>query len=75
MKKINVTFSIPEETNKTLHLLVEQRKMSAFVTKVINEALAKEKEALKRAYIEAETDPDRMQILADWKDIDAEDWE
>jgi len=75
MKKINVTFSIPEDTNKNLHLLIEQRKMSSFVTKVINEALAKEKDALRKAYIEAESDPDRMQILADWKDLDTEDWE
>lgn len=75
MKKINVTFSIPEETHKALHMLIERRKMSTFVTKVINDALAHEKEVLKRAYIEAKDDPDRQVTVADWKSLDTEDWE
>ena len=75
MKKINVTFSIPEETHKALHMLIERRKMSTFVTKVINDALAHEKEVLKRAYIETKDDPDRQVTVADWKSLDTEDWE
>lgn len=75
MKKINVTFSIPEETHKALHMLIERRQMSIFVTKVINDALAHEKEALKLAYIEAMNDPDRKADISDWKSLEAEDWE
>ena len=75
MKKINVTFSIPEETHKALHMLIERRQMSTFVTKVINDALAQEKEALKLAYIEARNDPDRKITITDWKNLDTEDWE
>ncbi len=75
MKKINVTFSIPEETHKSLHLLVEHRKMSLFVTKLINEALEKEKNALKMAYLEAEKDPARKKTISDWSELGQEDWE
>lgn len=74
MKKINVTFSIPEDTLNTLHLLVERRKMSSFVTRVINDALAAEKAALKKAYVEAEKDPDRKKTIAEWSSLDNEDW-
>lgn len=75
MKKINVTFSIPNDTHKALHSLVGQRKMSAFVTKVLDEALKHERESLRLAYIEAEKDPDRKSTIDDWKDIDRDDWE
>ncbi len=75
MKKINVTFSIPEDTNKALHLMIERRQMSSFVTKVINEALAREKEVLKLAYIEAENDSDRKRSISEWQALDVEDWE
>lgn len=75
MKKINVTFSIPEETHKMLHALIGQRKMSAFVAKILNQALVEEKQALKLAYIEAEKDKDRQEIIEDWQHLDAEDWE
>jgi hypothetical protein len=75
MKKINVTFSIPDETHKMLHALVEHRKMSAFVTQAINSALSEEKEALKLAYIEADKDPDRKAVLDDWDQLETGDWE
>jgi hypothetical protein len=55
MKKVNVTFSVPQETH--------------------NDALAREKEDLKLAYIEAKDDPDRKATIADWKNLDTEDWD
>lgn len=72
MKKINVTFSIPEETHKALHMLIKRRQMSLFVTKVVNDALTQEKEALK---LEAKNDPDRKIPIANWKNLDTENWE
>lgn len=75
MKKINVTFSIPEETNKLLHALVARKTISAFVASTLQKALEEKKQALKKAYAEAEKDPDRKKVLDDWKNLDTEDWE
>lgn len=75
MKKINVTFSIPEETNKLLHSLISRRKMSKFVADTLQDALVQKKDMLKKAYAEAEKDADRRKTIEDWKVLDVEDWE
>ena len=75
MKKVNVTFSLPSETHKLLQSLVGQRKMSAFVTQVVNQALEKKRQELKQAYIEAEQYPDRKKMIEDWSVLDVEGWE
>lgn len=75
MKKINVTFTIPLETNKLLHSIIGRRKISSFVTQALNNALKEELEALKEAYAQAEQDPDRREIIKDWDAIDIEGWE
>lgn len=75
MKKVNVTFSIPEDTRELLYSLVGQRKMSSFVAQAINKALSEKMDILKRAYKEAEKDPDRLAVIEDWKALDTEDWE
>jgi hypothetical protein len=75
MKKINVTFSIPYETNKLLHSLVSRRKMSVFVTQALQKALGEELEALEEAYAQAEQDPDRQATIEDWRPLDVEGWE
>ena len=75
MKKINVTFSIPEETNERLHALIGRKKLSAFVTVALDNALEDMMESLKKAYAEAERDPDRKKIIEDWKDTETEGWE
>ncbi len=74
MKKVNVTFSIPSDTHKLLHSLVGQRKMSLFVTQAINDALQEKTELLKKAYAQAENDPDRNETISDWSALDLEDW-
>lgn len=75
MKKVNVTFSIPEDIHKQLQSFVGQRKMSAFVAQLLSEALKRKKEILKQAYIDAENDSERNQIIHDWSGIESEDWE
>jgi hypothetical protein len=75
MKKINVTFSIPVETHELLQSLVGRSKMSSFVASVINKALHEKMETLKKAYAEAEKDPDRQKVIEDWKSLEGEDWE
>lgn len=72
MKKINVTFSIPEEINEKLHSLVTKKKLSAFVAETLDKALEEKMEALKRAYAEAEKDPERKKMIEDWKITEAE---
>lgn len=75
MKKVNATFSIPEETNKLLHAVIGQRKLSSFVAKAINDALAKEVTSLREAYKNAEKDSARQEIIEDWKVLDGQEWE
>lgn len=75
MKKINVTFSISVETNELLHTLVGRKKLSAFVSSVLQKALEEKANALKKAYAEAETDPDRIACIDDWLPTDTEGWE
>ncbi len=74
MKKVNITFSIPIETQQLLQSLVGRRKMSAFVAKALDKALLEKVEVLKKAYIEAEKDPSRKELINDWKDSDLEGW-
>lgn len=75
MKKINVTFSIPAETHELLQSLIGKRKMSSFAAEALRNALEQKREALKRAYREAESDPDRIGISEDWDMLDIEGWE
>lgn len=75
MKTVNVTFSIPEDINILLHTFVEKRGLSKFVTKAIEKALECEKNTLKAAYREAESDPDLKETIADWAGLDGEDWD
>lgn len=75
MKTVNVTFSIPENINIILHSFVEKRGLSKFVTKAIEQALEKEKNNLKAAYLEAENDPDSKEVIEDWAALDGEDWD
>lgn len=69
MKKVNVTFSIPEDTHRMLQSFVGQRKMSSYVTKLINKALKEKEEELKKAYIMAQKDPDRIEVIKDWMQL------
>ena len=48
--------------------------LSRFVTQAIEEALAHEKQALKDAYIAANKDKDRQEVIKDWSSLDKEDW-
>lgn len=75
MKKTNVTFSIPGEVQERLHALIGRRKMSAFVTKVLLKALEDKELSLKKAYMQAQEDPDRKATIQDWSVVDNEDWE
>lgn len=74
-RTVNVTFSIPENTNMLLHTFVEKRGLSKFVTKAIEKALHEEKNVLKDAFREAENDPDVKETVNDWAVLDGEDWD
>lgn len=75
MKKVNVTFSLPKETNELLHGLIGKRNMSSFVTDLLNKALGEKVELLRKAYIDAEMDPDRKTLIVEWGALDAEGWD
>lgn len=69
-KKVNVTFSIPNDVNILLHTLVKRRSMSQFVSSAIQKALDEEKESLKAAYIAANSDTARNEVISDWDALD-----
>lgn len=71
-KKVHVTFSIPEEVNTLLHSVVEKRGLSEFATKALQKALEEERASLKKAYADANQDPDRKEVLEDWSGIEVE---
>lgn len=76
MKRVNVTFSLPESLNRQLHSVVQGKKksLSSFVSEAIEKALLEEQEALKAAYAAANDDPDRKKVIDDWSALDNEDW-
>lgn len=75
MRKMNMTFSIPEDVACLLHTNVEKRGLSLFVTQAIRDALQQEQKELKAAYLAANKDPDRKAVLDDWKVLDHQDWD
>lgn len=66
MKNVNVTFSLPEDTNTLLHSFVGKRGLSKFVTQAISFALEMEENKLKAAFKNAENDPDLKETMNDW---------
>lgn len=75
MKNINVTFSLPADLNTLLHAYVSKRGLSRFVAEAIQKALDEKRQILRQAYIEARNDPDRLEIINDWKILDGEKWD
>ena len=82
-KHENITLSIPADLNALLHAKFPHRGMSNYVTKVVREALEKEKtsqlKALEAAYEDAEKDPARKKLIKEWSSLDTldcvEGWE
>ena len=75
MRKVNMTFSLPEYINYSLHSNVPKMKMSQFVAEAIEKALEKETLDLREAYRAANSDPDRLDIIEDWALLDNEGWD
>jgi hypothetical protein len=72
MKAVSMTFSVPEEINRSLHALIERRGLSRFVSEAIAKALESKKSDLKAAYLAANEDADLKQSNADWEGLDIE---
>jgi hypothetical protein len=70
MRTKNITLSIPVDLVEILRTRVEKRELSTFVTKALERALQEEVENLKMAYKYANEDPDRLETLRDWADIE-----
>lgn len=68
----NITISLPIELIKQLKLSVEPRKMSSYITIVLQERLDAQNEALKRAYLASNNDPETQQLIKDWSVLDVE---
>lgn len=75
MKKVNMTFSIPQETAHLMQGLVARRKMSSFVALAIQRALENRIKALEQEYAQANVDPDRIEVIKDWASLEGEPWD
>lgn len=49
--------------------------MGSSVKISLKKSLEKKMHSLRQAYVEAEQDPDRKEVINDWKVLDGEDWE
>jgi hypothetical protein len=66
-KKINQTFSIPVDVSQELHTYVKRREMSQFVSDAIRKELVSKKEALRKAYFEANKDQGQQESMIEWE--------
>ena len=66
-KKVNRTFSIPQDVAEELHTFVKRREMSQFVTDAIRKELLSKKEELKKAYLSSNQDEGQFIAMDDWK--------
>ena len=60
------------KANERLYISTGRRKMSPII--VLDRALAEKLRLLRKAYTEAEEDPDRKEVISDWAILDGEDW-
>jgi metal-responsive CopG/Arc/MetJ family transcriptional regulator len=86
MKHKNMTFSIPDDLLLLLHTKIGKRGLSQFISEATRKALMEkelqEEQELDAAYEAANKDPDRLETIKDWDDLnevsdllDNEDWE
>ena len=75
----HITISLPKDVLQQLRLSVEPRKMSAYITAIIQDKLRSEREELKQAYLASNNDPETQALAADWSvcdmdGLDDEEW-
>lgn len=66
-KKINQTFSIPQDVSKELHTYVKRREMSQFVSDAIRKELLSRKDELRRAYLAVNQDEGQQEAMKEWE--------
>ena len=66
-KKINQTFSIPQDVSRELHTYVRRREMSQFVSNAIRKELFFRKNELRQAYLSANADEGQQEAMKEWK--------
>lgn len=66
-KKVNQTFSIPQDVSQELHTYVKRREMSQFVSDAIRKELASKKEELGQAYRAANKDEGQRESMDEWE--------
>lgn len=75
MKTKNVTFSLPEDVVEMMQSLIGKQKMSSFAAQALEQALKQKKESLRKQYVEAAQDVDRLKTIEEWSITDVEGWE
>lgn len=66
-KKINQTFSIPQDISQELHTYVKRREMSQFVSEAIRKELEVKKDELRHAYLMSNKDEGQLQATKEWE--------
>lgn len=75
MKKVNVTLSLPKETVDLMNGIVGKGKLSAFAANALQSALELKIQDLRNEYELANEDPDRIEVINDWKSLDGDSWD
>ncbi len=72
MRTLSVTIS--DRLYDNLKHTVSSRQISKFVCQAVEEKLNQKRDVLYQAYMDASQDPERLQELKIWGDLDTEDW-
>ena len=74
MRRIPVTYTIPQQLVVALHTKIGVGQMSKFVTQALWEALRKEEEALLMEFLQADEDSGNLQIKDDFAPMSGDDF-
>ncbi len=66
MKRLPITLTLPENLIRDLHLYVSNRKISQFVTELVEKEIQKKKKLLAQAYKEAAQDEEMNEEIELW---------
>ena len=74
MNAKTVTFNMPIPIYQDLRVFIGHQNMSKFVSEAVKDKLAKERDKLKLAYMQAEKEPQRRKTLEEWGVTEGENW-
>ena len=66
MKKMPITITLPEAVIRELHTYISQRKISSFISTLVQKGLEEKKLLIANEFREAANDEERNSEIAEW---------